>query len=408
VESELEEVDLEEWVVSNAERVQHNREKCVQGMIDKGVKRKKDWDWKAKERIFEVGEEILMRKPGLNLKLEESWEGPYVIKKRNSHVSYAVDTGERVIPSAHVQLLKKYHQQGEMPKVGRATSVLEPDSARDDVTDRYAEMKVTGDKLSERQQQEIEELIEKHKQTLTKKPSLANRSTFTIDPGTHELIYQRAYNTPASLRESIDKEIDWLMEKGFFRKSQSPWASPMVMVKKPDGTARLCVDFKKINEITTQVPFYMPRVEEVLEGVGKAEYISKLDLSKGYYQIPMEESDVEKTAFTCHRVPFGVKNAPAVFQELLQGLLEKEEKFSRPYMDDIVVYSDSWEEHLQHIDRVLNKLGEAGLTANPNKCKWGGRKIEFLGHQIGNGKMSLPSHRAEAFKNYTKPTTKKG
>jgi len=159
----------------------------------------------------------------------------------------------------------------------------------------------------------------------------------------------------------------------------------------------------------------MPWVEEVLKGVGKAEYISKLDLSKGYYQIPMGEKDVEKTAFTCHRgqyeflrMPIGVKNAPAVFQELMQSLLEEEAKFSTPYMDDIVVYSDSWEEHLEHIDRVLIRLGEAGLTDNPNKCKWGGRNIEFLGHQIGNGKMSLLSHRAEALKQYTKPTTKKG
>jgi len=155
-----------------------------------------------------------------------------------------VDTGERVIPSAHVQLLKKYHQQEEMPKVGRATSVLEPDSTRDEVTDRYAEAKVTGDKLSERQQQQIYELIERHKQTLTKEPGLTNRTTFTIDTGMHDPIYQRAYNTLASLRESIDKKIDWLMEKGFIMKSQSPWASPMVTVKKPDGTARLCVDFK--------------------------------------------------------------------------------------------------------------------------------------------------------------------
>jgi len=189
----------------------------------------------------------------------------------------------------------------------------------------------------------------------------------------------------------------------------------MVTVRKPDGTARLCVDFKRINEITTQVPFYMPRVEEVLEGVGKAEFISKLDLSKGYYQIPMVETDIEKTAFTCHkgryeftRMPFGVKNAPAVFQELMQRLFEKESEFCTPYMDDIVIFSRDWDAHVGHIDRVLAKLGEAGLTANPAKCRWGGRSMEFLGHQVGEGRMSLSSHRAEALRNYTKPCTKRG
>jgi len=129
----------------------------------------------------------------------------------------------------------------------------------------------------------------------------------------------------------------------------------------------------------------------------------------------MREEDVEKTAFTCPkgryeflRMPFGVKNAPAVFQELMQRLLGKKGKFCTSYMDDILVYSNSWEDHLVHNDRVFSKLKEAGLTANPDKYKWGGKSMQFLGHQIGSGRMSLPSHRAEAFSSYTRPTTKKG
>jgi len=127
-------------------------------------------------------------------------------------------------------------------------------------------VKVGGDKLSKEQQKDIDRVIDKHKQTLTKEPGLTHLTSFAIDAGNHSPIHQRAYNTPATLRDSIDTELEWLLQKGFIRHSQSPWASPMVTVKKPDGTARLCVDFKMINEITAQVPFYMPRVEEVLEG----------------------------------------------------------------------------------------------------------------------------------------------
>jgi len=186
-----------------------------------------------------------------------------------------------------------------------------------------------------------------------------------------------------------------------------------VCVWNPDGSARLCVDYKRVNAITEQQPFYMPRVEEVLEGIGRASYISKLDLMKGYYQIPMAKVDIHKTAFVCQRgrfeflrMPFEIKNAPAVFQELMQNLLRDDAQYTTPYMDDVVVFSNSWGEHIQHIDQGLEKLKSAGLTANPDKCKWGGRTVEFQGHQVGNGRMSLPSHRAEALADYTKPTTR--
>jgi len=175
------------------------------------------------------------------------------------------------------------------------------------------------------------------------------------------------------------------------------------------------VDFKKLNDQTESVPFYMPRVEEVLEGVGKARFISKMDLAKGYYQLRVKPEDQPKTAFICHRgkfefsrMPFGVKNAPAAFQELMDAILRGEEKFARPYMDDIVIYSNTWDEHVGHIRRVLSRLEEAGLTANPSKCFWGGKKIEFLGHQIGGGEMTLPQHRVTALSAYTRPTTKRG
>ena len=217
-----------------------------------------------------------------------------------------------------------------------------------------------------------------------------------------------------ALRESVDQEIDWLLDKGYIRPSSSPWASPMVTIRKADGSARLCVDFRKFNDLTRQTPFYMPRVEEVLEGVGQAKFISKLDLSKGYYQVQLTEQAIPKTAFTCHRghyeftrMPFGVKNAPAAFQELMTRVLEDHKMFATAYMDDIVVFSSSWSDHILHLDTVLQSLHRAGLTANPTKCRWGGRTIEFLGYKIGTGNMTIPAHRVKAIAEYSRPTTKK-
>ena len=213
----------------------------------------------------------------------------------------------------------------------------------------------------------------------------------------------------------VDQEISWLLQKGYIVPSSSPWASPMVTVRKADGSARLCVDFRCINSLTRQIPFFMPRVEEVIEGVGRARYISKLDLSKGFYQVPLTQEAQPKTAFVCHkgafhftRMPFGVKNAPACFQALMQKVLTDLGEFSAPYMDDVIIYSSTWEDHITHIGRVLSTLQQAGLTVNPKKCCWGGRAVEFLGHFIGKGNMTIPQHRTTALAKYTRPNTKRG
>ena len=153
----------------------------------------------------------------------------------------------------------------------------------------------------------------------------------------------------------------------------------------------------------------------MLEQVGRSRVISKLDLSKGYVQVPMVTADIPKTAFVCHRgkyefvrMPFGVRNAPAIFQALMTRLLNDCNEFCSPYMDDIVFFSRTWEEHRLHMKEVLGRLKGAGLTANPAKCHWGGKSMEFLGHLLGDGSMSIPSKRVEALANYTKPTTKRG
>ena len=278
----------------------------------------------------------------------------------------------------------------------------------------YSEVVIRGKVETMNREKDIQEWVEEFQTTLTKEPGLTPLAEFGIDTGSHDPIAPRPYNTPLSLRDSVDKEIDWLLSKGYIRKSESHWASPMVTVRKPDGSARICIDFKRINAITTPLPFYMPRVEEVLEQVGKSTVISKLDLSKGYYQVPMVIADIQKTAFICHRrkyefvMPFGVRNAPAVFQALMTRLFSECKEFCSPYTDDLVIYSRTWEEHRKHVKEVLSRLKGAGLKANPAKCVRGGQTMEFLGHHIGNGCMSIPSKRVEALTNYTKPTTKRG
>ena len=293
--------------------------------------------------------------------------------------------------------------------------MLEPDQLNDNITDRLAETEVATAELTDEQQSQIRQIEVEYAEILTKQPGCTDRVEFDIDTGTHDPIFQRAYNMPIAFKAHINKEIDWLLEHGYIWPSSSPWASPMVAVKRPDGTARLCVDYRKLNSLTRQTPFYMPRIDEVLEGVGQASFISKLDLTKGYYQIPVKEEDIPKTCFVCHRgryeftrMTFSVKNAPAIFQQLMQSVLRDTLTYATAYMDDMIIYSRSWDEHVRQIRNVMDRLRDANLTVNPAKCVWGGRRMSFLGHQVGEGLMTLPAHRVQALTDYQRPVTKKG
>ena len=381
-------------------------------MIEASSKRAVTYNKKACDRTLKVGDKVWIRRPGLDQKLRESWLGPGKILKQNSPVSFKVQTDDRIIPTVNVQQLKLVVDN---KSVKRVTTVLEQDTVDNEITSTFASATIEAQELTGKQQTQLEGMLAKHNRVLTKDPGLTRLVTFDIDTGEAEPIYQRPYSTPVALKDSVDSEISWLLEKGYIVPSSSPWASPMVTVRKADGSARLGVDFRKINSLTRQIPFYMPRVEEVIEGVGRARFILKLDLSKGYYQVQLREDAKPKTAFTCHRgtyhftrMSFGVKNAPVCFQSLMQRVLADLTSYSTAYMDDVVIYSSTWEDHIAHIDSVLGTLGKAGLTVNPSKCRWGGRAVEFLGHYVGRGIMSVPAHRTTALAEYTRPTTKKG
>ncbi|KAL1261364.1 hypothetical protein QQF64_006629 [Cirrhinus molitorella] len=185
------------------------------------------------------------------------------------------------------------------------------------------------------------------------------------------------------------------------------------MVPKPDGTLRFCNDFRRLNEVSEFDGYPMPRVDELLDRLGRARYISTLDLTKGYWQVPLTKDARAKTAFSTpsghwqyRTLPFGLHGAPATFQRLMDVLLRPHQAYAAAYLDDVVVHSERWEDHLDRLRRVLMELRRAGLTANPRKCHLALSEAKYLGFQVGRGLIKPQEKKVAAILSAPRPTSK--
>jgi Reverse transcriptase (RNA-dependent DNA polymerase) len=189
-----------------------------------------------------------------------------------------------------------------------------------------------------------------------------------------------------------------MLKAGVIEPAASEWASPVVLVPKPDGSMRFCVDYRKLNAITVRYTYPPPRMDECIDSLGDANIFTTLDCNSGYWQIPVAPEDMDKTTFTSHegtfrfcRMPFGLWNAPATFQGVVDIVLSGLTWNScLVYLDDIIVYSASMEEHLAHLDEALTILGQAGLSLKLAKCHFLQEAVDYLGHVIRPGKLESP------------------
>ena len=232
----------------------------------------------------------------------------------------------------------------------------------------------------------------------------------SIKTGNNSPIRHRPYRTPLNNRRIVDNAIDEMMKAGIIERSQSAWAFPLVVVKKKDGSERMCVDFRSLNKIVEPISFPIPRIDDILSQLGEAKYFTTLDLKSGYWQVRLDEESKKKTAFTCHKglfqfnvMPFGLSNAPAVFQELMNIVLQGCEEFSTAYLDDILIFSSSIEEHLKHIQTVFDRIREHGLKLKLKKCTFFETETEYLGFIISKEGVKPDSKKVEAIKTLPRP-----
>jgi cleavage and polyadenylation specificity factor subunit 1 len=199
-----------------------------------------------------------------------------------------------------------------------------------------------------------------------------------------------------AVAEKTFKELESL---GIVRRSSSPWATPLHMVPKPNGSWRPCGDYRQLNNVTIPDKYPLPNMQDLSSFLHDAKIFSKIDLTKGYYQVPMDEADIPKTAiitpfglFEFLFMPFGLANAAQTFQRLMDSLF-RSFPFVFVYLDDLLIFSKSRSEHLVHLEQILSILAENGLHINPDKCLFAQEEVTFLGHQVTpHGLVPLPSH----------------
>ncbi len=403
-EVEAERLNVCEWVTKMAERLESVRDSAALRMAKGKESRLQYVNKGTKLREFKVGDLVLYRVPGMTCKLSDSWQGPYKVLRKMGVVNYRIGRVENEKHSkvVHVNCIKEFKERASIRRLDIVVEEQREESSRlNGECEGYDDCELKG-------------LLGTYDDVFSDNPGSTERVKMSIETGDNEPIRQTPYSVPLGIREKVRKELESLEELGVIERCRSNWASPLVPVKKPDGNVRLCVDYRRLNEITTKEPYYIPSFDEMVEKVGAGKVMSKIDLAKGFHQVLVEESDRDKTCFVCpfgkyrfRRMPFGLTNAPSVFQRLMEEVLVGCEDCARVYIDDILVVSDSWNSHLGHLQRVLEALKEAGLTCKRSKCSFGRRTLEFLGHQLGGGMISVPEARVEAIKNHPLPRTRK-
>ena len=232
----------------------------------------------------------------------------------------------------------------------------------------------------------------------------------SINTGDSRPTKQCPYRIPVHLQTVVNQQVADMLERGLIRSSTSPWSSPIVLAPNKDGNYRFCVDFRRVNSVTKDAQ-PLPRIDDILDQLGGARCFSTLDLASGYWQVPLREEDREKTAFSVgvnHYeftvMPFGLTNALATFQRMMSTVL-KGVKGYIVFLDDIIIFADTWEEHHPILEEVLGRIRAAGLKLKREKCQFGKSSVKFLGHAVSAQGTEPDPEKVKAVQDFPTPSS---
>ncbi len=339
--------------------------------------------------------------------------------KSNPNEDFPFQPGNASVPVIHSQ-----HQKGKKESKSSSLSLLSsvpPPQSVISLTPANSDEKtlidaaVNAAHLPPEDKQQLYQILESNPQVCTLRPGRTEVLEHRIYT-THQVpIKQRPYRTTPAKQAVIKEQLEEMLAAGIVEPSHSGWASPVVLVPKKDGSLRFCVDYRKVNASTENDAYPLPNITEILESLSGASIFSTIDLNSGYWQVSMDQESKPKTAFVTNSglfqfnvMPFGLKNAPATFQRLMDCVLGKlHGSICFVYIDDIIIYSPSVAQHFFDLQAVLHNLEVAGLTINLKKSKFCLSEITFLGHVVNTKGVSADPSKVEAIQSYPVPTTSK-
>ena len=416
-----------QYVFELREKLEHTLQLARENLERSQSRHKHYYDRTARKKSLRPGDQVLILLPTDSNKLLMQWKGPFKIIDKVGMNDYAVIvSGKKKI--FHANLLKQYHSDvkpdsGVLDKVGcSVVELVDDDEAEilDDIPEigcyspkeSWKDVKY-GDDLTGDRKAELLSLVEKFSDVFTDQPGCTNLIEHEIKVTSNDPVRSSPYVVPFAVRDSLKKDIEEMLQMGVIRRSNSSYASPVVVVKKPDGSDRVCIDYRKLNKITLFDPEPMRSISEVFHRLSRAKYFTKIDLSKGYWQIPVAAKDIEKTAFVTPdgayeflKMPFGMMNSGATLVRAMRQLIDGIPGVDS-YVDDLIVYSTSWEEHVSTLSKLILRMQQAGLTARPSKCLFGSSRVEFVGHVLHHGSVSPQEQNVEKIKTAPRPKTKK-
>ena len=436
-----------EYVIQLRDRLEQAAEQAASSATTKSNLYKRYFDKGCVKRTFIVGDEVLLLLPDDTSKLLLTWKGPYKVLEVKSKLNYVIDVNGN--PKLfHVNLLKRYVRRATAgcmyhideestldyfgvckgEEIAQTCVIQEDESLVITVPGESGPQTLDiNPNLTRDENRAICSLLERYKKTLSDIPGCTNAIKHRIVLKTTEPVFRRSYPIPVHLKGLYDKEIDRMVQLDIIEPSTSDFCSPSIMVKKEsdenkgpeeEEAYRVANDFRGLNAITEFDAEPMPSIEADLHKFAGGKFLTEVDITRAYYQIPLEENSRRYTAFPTSRglmqykrLPFGLSTACATYNRLMKKVMENlpgdYESHVSVYFDNIYIVTPTFELHLEVLELVFARLAEFGLTARPSKCHFAYPNVKYLGFRIGNGELAPASDNTETVKTMAVPRTKK-